>query len=88
MVQVHVLDPVYLKKKYSVFSPQKPANLLTKLALDQDMSIALIEGLPEGHFDTLDVDIALEVFGNLENVFFTDMSEIDEGKLYCAFKRK
>lgn len=88
MVQVHVLDSAYLKKKYSISSPQKPTGLLTKLALDQDMSIALIEGLPKGHFDTRDVDVALEIYGELENVFFTDMSEIDEGRLYCAFKKK
>ena len=88
---VKVLSKKELNKMYPKEVNSRMAKL-TREALDKGYSIALIEqeGLHSSKWLTQDVKVALESItpksSAIEVWGYTDMSQLSEDKIYCAFK--
>lgn len=88
---VKILSNDELDKRYPKGVNFRMAKL-TREAIDKGYSIALIEqeGLHNSNWLTQDVQVALECNTPKSSVIevwgYTDMSQLSEDKIYCAFK--
>lgn len=89
--KVTVLSKEQLDERYSRLANTRMAKL-TKEAIEKGYSIALVEkeGLNRRDWLTYDVQVALEQSVPRNSVIkvwcYTDMSQLDDDKIYVAFK--
>lgn len=91
--KVTILSKEDLEKRYSGEMANTRMAKLTKEALELGYSIALIEQehLHESNMICYDVQVALECHFPCSSTYievwgFTDLSEFNNDKLYCAFR--